>query len=219
MKNKHLFSLLDQTFTTVHVTFGSQYSNRYSEIPPGDYQATIEDVQFEPRQDGSVKMRTNARVRAPWVHDDYTEQRSSERDYIYKVPKAWNVKENDHLVVLSPLGGLTVVHVHAVDDQPDIDIDAERSYKWAVCKINTTEFDDLRRREKEFDSSMLQIERVKQRDGLLEAYRQSLPEGSEARRLFEATAGSLSAPTVDASATQPEWMPPQPAPSSAESNG
>lgn len=41
MKHKHMFSLLDQSFTTVHVVFGSQM---VEPLPPGNYSMQIEDV-------------------------------------------------------------------------------------------------------------------------------------------------------------------------------
>lgn len=171
MKQKHLYSLLDQTFTTVRVKF-----ERKS-------QQEIEQ---------SLRHKHGASpIQRPWA-DDYDR---GERAYVYKVPKAWNVAVDDQLIVLTSQSGLSIVTVVHVDLEPDIDIDANHDYKWAVQKIDLTEFRDLTEREKAFKDQMTQIERVKQRESLVNSFRDSLPEGSEARRLFEATTTALAPPT------------------------
>jgi hypothetical protein len=179
-----MFSLLDQSFTTVHVAFGTG-----SLLPPGEYDVTIESVEIHTPWQGEdprleMRMKQPARGKRP-------------QSYVYKVPKAWDVKAGQHLVVLDPGGDLAVVNVLRVDEAPDIDVDANFDYKWAVSKVDTTEYLALNKREKEFGGAMLEVERVKQRENLLESFRSSLPEGSEARKLFEQTTASLSAPTVE----------------------
>ena len=101
MKQKHLYSLLDQTFTTVRVRF-----ERKS-------QQEIEH---------SLRAKHGASpVQRPWA-EDYDER--GERAYVYKVPKAWNVAVDDQLIVLTSQSGLSIVTVVHVDLEPDIDIDA-----------------------------------------------------------------------------------------------
>lgn len=180
MKHKHLFSLLDQSSTTVRVSFDNEY---VAEDYDGFSRPPI-------RKDGKRRPKT----------------------YAYKVPKAWNVEENDTLVV-NGVHGLALAHVVSVDGEPDIDIDADYDYKWAVQKVDMTEHNELVSREKNFQDTMLNVERVKQRESLLQSFRESLPEGTEARRLFEQTTASIAAPTVEAPAN---WAPPA-APETAES--
>jgi hypothetical protein len=167
MKQKHLYSLLDQSFTTVRAVF--------------DHKRTT-----------NVKAQRQPNP-PPFLEYEY----ENERGYVYKVPRAWNVEPQDHLIVLTDNDGLKIVTVIHVDAEPDIDIDASYDYKWAVQKIDLTEFRSLTEREKEFSDTMLQIERVKQRESLVNSFRDSLPEGSEARKLFEQTTSTLAPPTID----------------------
>lgn len=166
MKHKHLFSLLDTTFTTVHVVFGG---------PIVDIEEDQYDFRAPPRP-----------AKAP----------SAPQTYVYKVPKDWNVEKNDVLVV-ERNGGMNLVHVVRVDGEPDIDLDANFDYKWAVQKVDRSAYDALVEKEKGFQDTMLNVERVKQRESLLQSFRESLPEGSEARRLFEQTTASIAGPTVE----------------------
>lgn len=193
MKHKHLFSLLDQTFTTVRVVFSNEVKKR-SKAPMRD----LDPDRFAP---------------APWI-----EPEEVSRGYVYKVPRSWNVQPQENLIVLTG-NGLSIVTVIHVDAEPDIDIDASHDYKWAVQKVDLTEFRDLTEREKQFQDTMLHVERVKQRESLVQSFMESLPEGSEARRLFEQTTSTLAAPTPVAYPPQtppervqtppmPEWAQP-----------
>ncbi len=192
MKHKHMFSLLDQSFTTVLVTF----SGNMAPVPlrPGNYTAEVKAAKVK-RNDrtGREYLDVDWEVRdgpipTPWNGDD------NRQGYIYKVPKAWGIKEDDFLVVNSPNSGLSVVKVLRADDVPDIDIDSNHDYKWAVCKVEMDEHFELVRREKQFGEQMLEVERVKQRENLVSSFRDSLPEGSEARRLFDQTTQPLAPP-------------------------
>lgn len=171
MKQKHLYSLLDHTFTTVRVVFDKANTHQLEQAINGRGQ--------------------------PFLHHD---SNSAKRGYVYKVPKAWNVQEGDQLIVLSTEAGLAIVTVDTVDAEPDIDIDANFTYKWAVQRVDMTEYQSLTEREKVFQDEMLRIERVKQRESLVNSFRDSLPEGSEARKLFEQTTASLGGTVVDVDA-------------------
>jgi hypothetical protein len=173
-----MFSLLDQSFTTCHVRFDANASpktraKRLSDLPGAS------PIQQPPR----------------WADPDT--DTSNGRDYCYKVPKSWDLQAGDHAVVIGRNGCLAVVLVTRVDALPDIDVDADFNYKWLVSKVDLTEHDALVEREKSFSDTMLEIERVKQRESLVASFRDSLPEGSEARRLFEQTTGTLTAPVVE----------------------
>jgi hypothetical protein len=177
MKQKHLFSLLDRTYTTVKIVYA-----RNDEA--AQVEATIPDY-------GDVH---GARIALRRVNHHSGDHKT----WTFKVPLSWNIKEGDIAVVKSNNGhGLSFVHVVSVDAIPDIDIDANFEYKWLVQKVDTTEFDSLVEKEKVFGDTMLEIERVKQRESLLDSWRNSLPEGSAARTLFEQTAASLAAPVVE----------------------
>lgn len=178
MKQKHLFSLLDRTYTTVKVVYARNAEAATVEASIPDY-GDVRGARIAPR---APQGRT---------HDD-------NKTWTFKVPLAWDIKAGDIAVVKSNNGhGLSFVHVVSVDAIPDIDIDANFEYKWLVQKVDTTEFDALVEKEKTFGDTMLEIERVKQRESLLDSWRNSLPEGSAARALFEQTAASLAAPAVE----------------------
>lgn len=187
MKQKHMFSLLDQTFTTVKVAFTDRV------LPAGTYDNGADLGEYD---QGAGAPGTNL--------GQIKTKGKRGRGYIYKVPKSWDIKEGDTLIVLTERAGLAFVHVVSVDEKPDIDVDAEFSYRWAVQKVDLTEFQKLTLKEEQFGNQMLEVERVKQRESLLESFRNSLPEGSAARTLFEQTTSSLQAPPAPPAAPAPE---------------
>ena len=186
MKQKHLYSLLDQTYTTVKVAFTDRV------LPAGTYDNGTDLGEYDqgagaPRTNlGQIKTKGKT---PPWGGD-------RGRGYTYKVPKSWDIKEGDTLIVLTERNGLSFVHVVSVDDMPDIDVDADFHYRWAVQKVDLTEFQELTLKEEQFGRQMIEVERVKQRESLLDSFRNSLPEGSAARTLFEQTTASLQAPPI-----------------------
>jgi hypothetical protein len=186
MKQKHLFSLLDQSYTTIKVAFTDMI------LPAGTYDDGRVDLGEYDAGNGAARtnlgqVRPKAGKTPPWGGD-------RGRGYTYKVPLTWNVKEGETVIVLTPQAGLKFAHVVSVDDKPDIDIDADFDYRWAVQKVDLTEFQELTLKEEQFGRQMIEVERTKQRESLLESFRSSLPEGSAARALFEQTTATLQAP-------------------------
>jgi len=184
MKQKHLFSLLDQTYTTIKVAFTDQV------LPAGTYDNGTDLGEYDsgapPQRVNLGQVKTKGRT-PPWGGD-------RGRGYTYKVPLAWDVKEGQTVIVLTPQNGLKFAHVVSVDEKPDIDVDADFDYRWAVQKVDLTEFQELTLKEQQFGAQMLEVERVKQRESLMDSFRASLPEGSAARTLFEQTTASLAPP-------------------------
>ena len=150
MKHKHLYSLLDESFVLVKVTFTERNPIREHHKP---------------------------------------------RTYDYKVPRNWNVKEDDMIVVDTPTNGFVVVAVVSVDEHAIIDPDADHDYKWAVQKIDTTEHDMLVAREREFAEKMLHVERMSQREEALRKYKESLGIDSTAMQVFNDAVSKLSPPS------------------------
>lgn len=173
MKNKHMYALLDDSYTTIHVSFSEVH------------------IPNDKTTDWTVDQGL---LRAP-MHLQQIGRGQREQTYCYKVPKAWNVQAGDVVVVDSPKVGLKLANVVIVDASPQIDVDASFDYKWAVAKIDLNEYSNLINKEARFADTMLQVERTKQRESLVSSFMDSLPEGSEARKLFEATTASLAAPT------------------------
>lgn len=79
------------------------------------------------------------------------------KHYVYKVLRADNVQVGDTLVV--KVGGefklVTVREVHA---RPKLDAAATFNYKWAVQRVDTTQFDRLRAQEQAFEEMLLDAE-------------------------------------------------------------
>lgn len=193
MKQKHMFALLDQSFMTVRVSFDAPFV--LDMLPPGNYDFEIESAEILHEYSGR---------RGSTPHIQMTGRVLREKTYVYKVPRAWDVKQGDHLVVLSPQNGLKVVQVCHVDESPDIDLDANFDYKWAVSKVDLTEFRELTEKEKKFNDALVEVERVKQRESLVKSFLDNLPEGSEARKLFEQTTASIGAPVVEGTVNSAE---------------
>lgn len=168
MQNRHLYTLLDTTHTTIKVAFG-----KAARTAPSRNRDAMEEL---PKS-------------AP------------EQTFTYKVRKDWNVAVDDAVVVESPQNGLQIVRVVEVHASPQIDLDAPFEYKWVIQKIDRAEHDAQVAKEHEFNQMMLEVERTRQRELTLNDLRTHLPEGSEARRLFEAAQQLL--PPVPAATQAP----------------
>lgn len=176
MKQKHMFSLLDQTFTTVHVHIHGDKAP----IP----QKPRDRERFE-----RGALDADAVRHARWTPP----VDPGVRTYVYKVPKVWGIKEGETLVVPAR-GEIAFATVVIVDEFPVIDVDADFTYQWAVQRVDFEHHNELVENERKFGETIQEVERVKQRESLLESFRSSLPEGSAARALFESTTISLQAP-------------------------
>lgn len=167
MKQKHMFSLLDTTFTTVMVVFSNTAPLQKPRSPTPAISSDPRGWQSAPPQ---------------------------EKRYAYKVPLAWKVEFGDRLLVEAQHSGLTIVEVVEVHETAQIDVDANHDYKWAVQKIDFTEYNALRNRELSFNETLRDIERVKQRESVMNDFREHLPADSEARKLFDSAVAALKAP-------------------------
>lgn len=174
MKQKHLYSLLDTSYTTIGVTFSSGSAAQ------------------RPTKAPQARMVREA----PWEQDEDYEGQS----YVYKAPLEFDIKLGDFVVVHNEARGYRVGKVCRVDAHPQIDIDASFDYKWIVQRIDVEGYDKRNEAERVFSDAMLQIERVRQREMMLKGFQDTLPDGSEARRLFDQTVGKLTGPVIDGSA-------------------
>lgn len=159
MQNKHLYTLLDTTYTTIKVVFGKV-------------------AHTKPRQGMEINLSSG-------------EFRVGELDakqpqsWTYKVRKDSGIKVDDAVIVESPQNGLQIVRVVEVHDTPQIDLDAPFEYKWIIQRVDRTEHDEQVAKERQFNDTMLEVERTRIREETLNNMRQHLPEGSEARKLFD----------------------------------
>lgn len=164
MKHKHLFSLLDTSFAIATVSFENV-------TPARKPQYTRDEVS---------RLLGSAPAAPAW-----SEPSDRVSGYDYKVPKSWDVVPGDQLIVDTPNGKTQVVLVEGVDLAANIDPDADHNYRWAVQKVDRAEYHNLVDKEAKFQQTMLEVERTAQREKAAARYRELLPEGSEASRLFD----------------------------------
>lgn len=186
MKQKHLLSLLQTGFTTIHVVFDNEH------IP-----ATP-----------APTAHNSGQVRQPWAEPPVTPSARwtpEVRKYTYKADLADNLQQGDAVVVESPKAGLVIARVVAVDPTPRIDVDADFDYKWIVQKVDRTAYDKRNMGEREFQDTLQEVERVKQREILVRSMAENLPAGTEARRMFDEAIAMVSGkPAIAAPVTTGE---------------
>lgn len=121
------------------------------------------------------------------MQDGFGSVKAQSKTYTYKADLKDNIQVGDKVIVDSPSKGLHVVTVVGVDKTPRIDVSAPFTYKWIVQKVDTARYDEMLKKEEEFLEAMAEVERAHQRQLLLEKFKNHLPEGSEARLLFDKT--------------------------------
>lgn len=104
---------------------------------------------------------------------------ASNKLYTYKVPKDWAVVEGDQLVVDSPINGATIVDVSKVTDK-QVDVTSDFIYKWAMCKVDRTEYNARLAAEQEAAETLKELRRKNQQKKLLEELLGDLGEEAEA---------------------------------------
>jgi hypothetical protein len=184
MKQKHLYSLLDKTFCLVRVVFTEGAPQRSRPMTRDEMSKLLARTDVDS-------------LVGKWVSAGAPIS-SNIRSFAYKVPRTWNVQVDEQLLVDTPNGGLKVAYVVEVDSLASIDPDADFDYKWAVQKIDRSEYDRLVAQEQKFQETMLEIERVRERETAMQKFRDHLPEGSEARRIFEDAVAQIAPPAPPA---------------------
>lgn len=175
MKQRHMFSLLDQTFTTIHVQI-------HGDTAPAPKKPRDRE-RFE-----RGALDADAVRAARWAPPE-----PQVPTYTYKVPKHWGIRPDDVMVVPAR-GNIALATVVSVDEFPVIDVDADFTYQWAVGRVDFEHYNELVENERKFGETIQEVERVKQRESLVNSFRDSLPEGSAARALFESTTAQLAPP-------------------------
>lgn len=108
-----------------------------------------------------------------------------ERTWAYKVPLAWDVLPGDKLVVPVKRGDYptyAVASVLTVDEAPVINVDADYGLRWAVQKLDFTEFFKLIEKEARALRVLQDLERRQMKEALVKEFSTSvlsLPGGEE----------------------------------------
>lgn len=181
INHKHLLTLLQDNFTTIRVVF------------PADG----EGLPVQQAQNAATPWSTQPGLSAPLPPGVMPGRQRPQKAYTYKVHKDDNVKLNDTVVVESPNHGLALAHVVDVHAEPDIDLNADFSYKWIVSKVDTTRYIDTLEKEKKFSALVVEAERAKQRLELVQQFKDNLPQDGEARRLFDEAMGIFKSPALN----------------------
>ena len=82
--------------------------------------------------------------------------------YTFKVKKGIDLSVGDHVIVDSSRTGFTVVEVHAIDETPDINLDADFPYSWIVQKVDPSDYYHRRETERRVYGQLLELEKRKQ---------------------------------------------------------
>lgn len=196
MKQRHMLSLLQTGYTTVHVALQSTVAT--APKAPG---------RPEPRVQPGVPVAPWGESPRPWDPIAPRVPTQVFKTRVKLVPGDTVVVENN--------GGLELATVHVVDSHPRIDVDADFDYKWIVQKVDMQTYESLLAEEKQFMDTLQEIERQKQRDELMANMSAHLPVGTQARAMFDAAIAQYSgqaalghqAPAQAPIGTQPEQAP------------
>lgn len=164
MKTHHILSLLQQNYNTISVAFLA------------DGKASSISAEKNGLSWGAVLTQTGVKL------------------YTYKIKDNQKVKPGDYVVVMAPSDIPKVVVVVDVHATPNIDLDADFSYKWVIQVVDCTAYDAQLKAEKDFKQTLTTIEREKQRESLLTDFTKHLPEGSAARLKFDTAVQQLISP-------------------------
>ena len=100
----------------------------------------------------------------------------SSRSYTFKVSPDMADKINDLLngdlsdaYGVVDTGGMSIVNITEVHDEPQIDVDAPYEYKWLVCVFDTIEYDGLKELDKNGVKTLRDAKKTKQKAELIEA--------------------------------------------------
>lgn len=170
MNHKHLLSLLQTNFRTIHVIFDG--ANEAYDPAPWDTQAP-----------SAPKVASRRAGTEPVMPQAAQPRQVPQRAYVYKCHNSMKVEAGDHAVVMTD-SGLRIVTVVKVDDFADIDLNADHDYKWIVNIIDTTVYDDVLEKEVQFNRMVTQAQRTKVREETLASFKSVLPTEGEAAKLF-----------------------------------
>lgn len=113
----------------------------------------------------------------------------TDKRYTYKVPAGWGVTAEDYLIVDSPFGGFAVVKVVAVDQVANVKVDAPFEYKWAVQRIDATEYNFRKAEEARLAEALELADRISAHEKAMADLNSRFPAGTAARRIIDEALG------------------------------
>lgn len=85
--------------------------------------------------------------------------KGNSKQYTYKVPAGVELAVGDKVVVDSPIDGYVIVSVVKVHADCGIDIEAAFKYKWIVCKVDDTKYNELVSQERTMEEDLKKLRR------------------------------------------------------------
>lgn len=173
MNNRHLLSLLQNNFRTVHVVFGAEM-NYEQQAPASSINASV-----APWDQPAPK---RGQPQAPVPSNDFAQV--PQKAYVYKCHNDLAVEVGSAVVVMRDNGQLTLATAVRIDDFADIDLSAEYNYKWIVDVVSTDLYSGLLKKEADFNRLVTEAQRAKLREETLQSFKSVLPTEGEAAKLF-----------------------------------
>jgi hypothetical protein len=187
MKSKHLAALLQPNLTTVKVIFPESGAMEYT--PPKQFSHCdfpYVDI-YGDVQSAAVQFKKAAPPAPPTAQQM---PQKLHKAYTYKVLVEDGYKVGDTAVALVDRG-LVLVKVVEVHETPQLDLDANFDYKWLVQRVDTTKLEKQLEAEQKFQSTILEIERRKQREKVKNELLDFYGGTEEGRALLEASIKQL----------------------------
>jgi hypothetical protein len=156
MNQRHLLSLLQEGYVTIAVRFMNNHGNDKAVILPA--------------------AGSELKVKAP--------VKTNEKTYTYKA-KLGQVVVGDYVTVMAPGNVLKVCEVLEVHDEPELNLNAEYSYKWIVSLIDLQPYADTLQKERDFSKKVLRVERVHQRNIFIAKFKESFGLTSDSTDLVD----------------------------------
>lgn len=112
--------------------------------------------------------------------------------YTFKAIISHTFALGDKVVVSGGDGvAMKVGTVEELHETPQIDFDAVFSYSWVIDTISLELYNEQVAFDANFDSTMVEVERAKKRQELLDQYNDGLPANSKAKAMLDKLVGSL----------------------------
>lgn len=147
-------------------------------------------------------------VSVRFYNDDEDQFYEKGKSYNYKVPKTWNVAAGD-LLIVPATSTLRIVKVAEVHAEPQFN--GLPNLRYAVLRVDMTEYDELAAREAKFRNALQQVERQRKKAEIIETLKTSVA-GSPAAAVLLGDA--LTMIGVGSVATEPHFEPAPAAPRS-----
>lgn len=92
------------------------------------------------------------------------------------------------MVIVPPSGAgklPSIATVVRLDSEPELNFESGVEYKWAIGRVDTSQYDAVMQRERELIRMLRENQKKEQRKKLLDSYQLTLPEDEKSRKIFD----------------------------------